>query len=416
MMRARPLSASLLLWAVLGFPVLTSLQSNPTSVAAESETVRPEVGKPLAAASSLLKAQKYREALAKIHDADSASGKSAYESFVVERMRGFAAAGAGDAQLAAKSFEAAMASGKMGAGEKLNAMEALVSAFYRAKDYNSTAVWAGRYAKDGGTNPQITGLIPQLRYMSGDVGAAARDLLSQVQADEKAGRSPSEEKLQLLANCYLKLNDTNGYLATLERLVAYHPKKSYWTDVISRVQRKSGFSERLALDVYRLKLATSNMTTANDYMEMAQLALQDGFNAEGKKIVDAGFSAGLLGVGAEADRQKRLRDLANKRLADEQKTIAQAEKDAGAAPDGSALVALGGNYVGAGQVPKGLGMMEQGIAKGGLKRPDDAKLRLSIAYIQAGQKAKALPVLKSIKGTDGTADLARLWSLYAQQH
>lgn len=417
MIRLRPVSAAaLLLWTALGFPLLVSSQTSPAAVAAESETVRPEVGKPLTAASGLLRAQKYREALAKIHEADGASGKSAYESFVIERMRGFAAAGAGDAAVAAKAFESAFASGKMATGEKLGAMEAMVSAYYRAKDYNSTAVWANRYAKEGGSNPQITGLIPQLRFMSGDVGAAARDLAAQVQADEKAGRAPSEEKLQLLANCYIKLNDTNGYLLTMERLVAHYPKKSYWTDVIARVQRKQGFSERLALDVYRLKLATGNMVTANDYMEMSQLALQEGFNTEGKKVVDEGFNNGLLGKGPEADRQKRLRDLATKRIADEQKLAAQTEKEANASPDGGALVALGGNLVGSGQAAKGLALMEQGIAKGGLKRPDDAKLRLGIAYVLAGQKAKGQPLLKSVKGTDGTSDIAHLWYLYAQQH
>ncbi|WP_223879191.1 tetratricopeptide repeat protein [Chitinimonas arctica] len=415
-MRARPLYAGLLLWAALGFPVLLSPQHSPAAAAAESQTVRPEIGKPLQAASNLLKAQKYKEALAKIREAEAAAGQTPYEAFVIQRMRGFAAAGAGDAQLAAKSLEAAMASGKMSNGEKLNAMEALVSVFYRAKDYRSTAAWASRYAKEGGSNPQITGLIPQLRYMSGDVAAAAKELLAQVQADEKAGRAPSEEKLQLLANCYLKMNDNNGYVVALEKLVARYPKKSYWTDIISRVQRKSGFSERLSLELYRLKFVTENMVTSNDYMEMSQLALQEGFNAEGKKIVDKGFAAGVLGTGNEAERHKRLNDLAAKRVADEQKMLAQLEKEAQAATDGMGLLNLGVNYIGMGQSAKGLALMEQGMAKDGFKRPDDARLRMGIGYLMAGQKPKALQTLKLVKGTDGSADLARLWTLYAQQH
>ena len=44
-----------------------------------------------------------------------------------------------------------------------------------------------------------------------------------------------------------------------------------------------------------------------------------------------------------------------------------------------------------------------------LKHPDDAKLHLGIAYALAGKKAKALSTLKSVGGTDGTADLARYW-------
>ena len=59
--------------------------------------------------------------------------------------------------------------------------------------------------------------------------------------------------------------------------------------------------------------------------------------------------------------------------------------------------------------------MQQGIAKGGLKRPEDAKLHLGIAQLVAGDKAKAQATFKTVQGTDGTADLARLWALYARR-
>jgi Flp pilus assembly protein TadD len=62
-----------------------------------------------------------------------------------------------------------------------------------------------------------------------------------------------------------------------------------------------------------------------------------------------------------------------------------------------------------GQAAKGLAMIEQGIAKGGLKRPDDAKLRLGMAQLRAGNKARALQTLRGVGGKDGTADIARLW-------
>ena len=68
-----------------------------------------------------------------------------------------------------------------------------------------------------------------------------------------------------------------------------------------------------------------------------------------------------------------------------------------------------------GQAAKGLQLMQQGINKGGLKRPEDAKLHLGIAQIVAGDNAKAQATLRTVAGTDGTADLARLWALYARR-
>jgi hypothetical protein len=59
--------------------------------------------------------------------------------------------------------------------------------------------------------------------------------------------------------------------------------------------------------------------------------------------------------------------------------------------------------------------MQQAIAKGGLKRAEDAKLHLGLAQILAGENAKAQATFKTVGGNDGTADLARLWSLYARR-
>src|SRR5262249_25269854 len=94
---------------------------------------------------------------------------------------------------------------------------------------------------------------------------------------------------------------------------------------------------------------------------------------------------------------------------------AQNSKDAAAQKDGTGLVNTGWALVTAGQYDKGLAMMEQGLQRGGLKRPDDAKLHLAIAYLLAGQKAKAIEAFKTVQGNDGTADLARLWLIHAQR-
>jgi Tfp pilus assembly protein PilF len=373
------------------------------------ESLRPEVGKPLQAAQELMKAQKYKEALAKIREADAVSGKTAYENYILDRMRGSAASGAGETELAAKSFEAVINSGKLPEAEQVKLMEAVAGTYYRAKEYGKAAAWAHRYFKGGGSSASMRTLLMQAQYLNGEYAEAAKAINDAVAADEKAGRTPSEEQLQLLANCYLKLNDKTGYANALEKLVVHHPKKEYWADLLARIQRKPGFSDRLSLDVYRLMFATGNLREGGDFMEMAQLALQAGLPAEAKKIVADGFAKGVLGSGAEADRHKRLRDLANKQTDDDRKGLAEDEKTAASAKEGEALVKVGYAFVTNGDLDKGIAMMEQGIAKGGLKRAEDAKLHLGMAYLQAGNRAKAVQVLRSVGGADGAADLARLW-------
>jgi thioredoxin-like negative regulator of GroEL len=384
---------------------------------AAQDALRPEVGKPLQVAQELIKAQKYKEALAKVRDAEAVPNKSAGESYLIERMRIAAASGAGDAELAAKSFEALKATGRLPAAEQVRMLESLAGSFYRAKDYPRTIVWGKRYLAEGGTNAQIRMLVIQSQYLSGDYAGAAKELVLEVQADDKAGRATPEDRLTLLLNAAQRANDAPAQTLALERLLAHHPKPAYWADALARLQRKPGFSDRLALDTYRLMLATGGMRNANDYMEMAQLAVQAGLPGEGQQVVDKGFAAGVLGTGtpAEADRHRRLKDLVARRAAEEKQGLAAREAQAASARGGDELVNLGFSETFLGEQKKGLALMEQGIAKGGLKRADDAKLHLGIAYLAAGDNAKAQAILKTVAGREGTADLARLWGLVARQ-
>jgi len=148
---------------------------------------------------------------------------------------------------------------------------------------------------------------------------------------------------------------------------------------------------------------------------MTQLALQAGLPSEGKQVVDKGFATGALGTGAEAGRHKRLRDLVDKQLKEEAATSVKDDQEALAAKSGDGLLVIGMNLVYGGQAAKGVELIQQGIAKGNLKRPEDAKLHLGIAQLAAGDKAKAQATFKSVQGSDGTSDLARLWALYARR-
>jgi len=374
------------------------------------DTLRPEVGKPILAAQDLLKGHKYKEAMAKIHEAESIPNRTPYENYILDRMRAAAADGAGDTETATKSFEAVINSGKLPADQQLQMMEAIAGTYYRAKDYTHTTNWLQRYQKEGGTNPQMRTLLIQSQYLAGDYAGASQELAAEFADDERANRIPTEVRLQLLANCQLKLKDFGGYTGTLERLVAHYPKKEYWADLISRLQRKPGFSDRLALDVFRLQHATDNLKETAGYMEFAQLALQAGLPAEAKHIVTEGYEKNLLGSGSDAPRHKRLRDLAIRQADDDRNALKQNDKKS--ARDANTLANDGYSYVSFGEFEKGIGLVEQGIAKGGLKRPEDVKLHLGLAYLQANNKAKAAEVLKSVQGNDGTADLARLWLLH----
>jgi hypothetical protein len=206
--------------------------------------------------------------------------------------------------------------------------------------------------------------------------------------------------------------DAAAYIATLEKLLANYPKKDYWNAYLGRLPRKAGFADRFALDLMRLRLASGTLGKAEDFMEMAQLSLQAGLPAEARRIAEQGFKAGLLGTGPEAGRHQRLRDLAVKQEGESKTNLAAQAAEAESFKEGDGLVKVGYAYVSIGQVDQGIELIQKGIAKGSLKRPEDAKLRLGMAQLQSPKsKTAGMQTLRSIKGTDGVAEIARLWTI-----
>jgi len=369
-----------------------------------ADAVPPAVGKPLQEAERLIKSGRGREALAKVSEAEAAA-KTPNEKTLVLKMRGAAASAAGDNDAAIRAYEAVLNSGGASGREAVTMTQAIAVGYYKKKDYAEAAKWTQRYFKEGGNDNAMRQMLLQTYYLQGDCAAVDKAV-----NENRA----SETELQMMEDCYRRRGDTAGYVKAMEALVVNYPKKEYWTILLTNVQKKPGFSDRLSLDVYLLRMATNNLTSASDYMEAAQLAVQAGLPALGKVIMDRGYSSKVLGNGAEAARQGRLRDLVEKTLAQAQKSRAQDEKEAAAAKDGTQLVNIGLNYIYEGKADKGVPLVQQGIKKGGLKRPEDAKLRLGEAQLHAGRKAPGVSTLKTVQGNDGAADLARLWSLYAR--
>ena len=396
-------------FAAMIFAVFCGLSA--PSPAADSETVRAEIGRPLQAAQDLLKAKKPREALEKIHEADAIADKTAYESYVLERLRLVAAVDVSDGPMGAKAYEALSAQGRLTDQERPKLQSAIAAAFYQSKDYGSAVTWWSRAKTLGDSDGHLGRLIAQSYYLAQDYANAAKVLRD----DIAASATPTEEQLQFLLTVQGKIKDMAGYSATLDRLLAAYPKPEYWDDVLQRVPGRPGFADRLQLDLGRLRQAAVGLKTAGQLVEQVELALQAGFPAEAKVVLDGGYAAGTLGTGPDAERHKRLKDLADHKTVEDQAQLASAQKDALAAKDGNGLVVLGVDYLGYGQAAKAAELIQQGIAKGGLKFPGDAQLHLGIALMKAGQTAKAVEAFKAVKATDGAGDLARLWMVLASR-
>jgi hypothetical protein len=376
------------------------------------ETMRAEVGKPLLAAEELAKNKNYNDALAKITEAEAVPNRTAYETYFINRLRATTSLSAGKEDQAVKSLVLAYESPYMPAADKAKIGDAITRISYRLKDYKAAAEWGNRTLKEPGAQQDLRLVVGHSFFLLNEYPAAVRELEAHITATEKAGKKPPEEQYRLWASAANKAKDDATYVAVLEKLLQAYPKRDYWADIIYRTESKKGFNDRLTLDLYRLKLVTEVLAEPSEFMEVAQYTLQLGFPSEAQKALEAGVAAGVLGKEGNQDRYKKLRDTIDKEVKEEKARTAK-----GTAIPNTSVAKLNNGFdlVIKGEGKKGLEMMEAGLKLPDLKRPEEAKLRFGIAHVLAGEKAKAIEVLSTVQGADGTADLAKLWALFAKQ-
>ena len=407
------LAASLLLAGAVAQAQTPPAAAQPASAAASGPTIRAEVGKPLQAAQEAIKAGNHKEALARLAEAEAMPGLTPYEVFITQRLKGPAAFGAGDLATATQVFEQVLASPLLGAADRAPITESTVKMLLQLKEYPRAAALMKRYLEAGGSNAEIRRLYPQVLSVVGDHAAVLRELAPQVAADEAAKRPTPEATLRMVAASQSTLKDMVAYIATLEKLAGSTGKAEYWSELTARTARREGFAEeRLRLDIYRLRRAVGVVLDAGELGDMAYRAQQVGLPAEAQALLDEGFSAGLLGKDANAVADQKLREATTRAAAGDRAGLADSEAAALKAKDGNAAANLGLAVSGTGAHERGLALLLQGQAKGGLRRPDDALLHLGLVQWRAGKIDDAMRSFEAVKGSDGTADLARLWRVY----
>ncbi|WP_322404719.1 tetratricopeptide repeat protein [Massilia luteola] len=387
---------------------------NAPAAQPKPDAVRPDLYKLLdpAQIKPLMDAKNYTEVQNRITQAEAFADKTPYETYVLNRMKLSLGTSTGNDKMAMDALEAILASGKLSEADKPNFTQALATYYYNAKNYPKAIELYKQMQAFGKASDQVNSALIRAYYLSGDYASALKAQEPVLQAAEQAGKTPTVEDLRLYASAANKVKDDAAYLRGLEKLVAYYPNDDYWTDLIHRgIVRKPGFADASIPDVLRLEFAAVKQMSGDAYTELAELALKDGFPTEAKKVVDAGFAAGVMGTGSGAAKDRQLRDRATKEAASDAKNIAAGEAGANKAKTGAGLVNLGWAYATMDQYDKGIGFIQQGIAKGGLKSPDEAKLRLGMAYAKAGQKDKAIATFQEVKAGGGLADTAKYWIL-----
>ncbi|HKX65077.1 MAG TPA: hypothetical protein VJM78_07180 [Rhizomicrobium sp.] len=348
---------------------------------AQTATVSAHVGALLQEAQNLAKAGNWKGAAAKVNEAEGQANKTAADTQVINQMRHFIAVSSGDTSTPA------------GAKAKF------------ATDYN-----AGRYRDviaGGEILKKMNALDAQSALIVGQAYYKGNDFAGCVRYTKTLGGS--DTALELLARCSYETGDEATQRRALEQLVARGGKAEHWKLLLKLGERARGLSDHNTLDINRLRLLTNSMSGKDDYISLAQFALQFKLAAEAQAAMDKGVAAKIL----NDDRSMRLLASAKAQAAANSAAAGKTLAAANAAPQGDDLVAVGENMIGEGKAKDAIAVIQSGMKKP-LKDANNAQIRLGQAYLAAGQKAEARAAFAKVKTPEKDAMIAHLWTLAAR--
>jgi hypothetical protein len=358
---------------MLGMASVAAIGALCTTPAAAA--VRPVVGKPLQEAQSMAAAGNYAGAMAKVHQAEGVSGLTGEESRIIAQMKAY---------ISSKSNSGGP-KGKFSNDYRSGHWAAVISdadAMRGELDATDMAAVATAYYK-------LNRNADCVRYIRSHFGNGASDIVLKIQMA-----------------CAFEAGDDEAQTSALEQLVGRSQSPEYWGQLLKSAQRTRGLKDHQTLDIYRLKLRTGSIGTAEDYLTLSKLAIELGFPSEAMAVEQKGIDAKVL----SGDSVNRLVAMTKGQMASEGTMMAAASK----APNGDALVKAGEDLWGQGKFKEAVDAIKAGIAKGKTDM-DEANLRLGMAYLGAGQKDAAQHAFAQVKADPKQAMIARLWALYARK-
>lgn len=397
--------------------VVNPLVAPAVHAAEEEQKVSPKVGKPLQDALSAGQKKAWDEALAKLREAQAVPEKTAFDEFKINEIFGFVYLSQKKYAEAAAAYEKTLDSSFLPAADAEQRLKQVTQLYIGSNNKAKAMEYLQRWLKTHPNDTDMTAVLGQLQYQSGQYKAAIDTMNGVITATEKAGQAPKEAYLQIVyASNYKQLENParpdKSTVAILEKLLRYYPKPTYWEALlVAMAQQQSPDAVRFQLD--RLMLAVGVLKSGTEYFEMAQLANNFGFPGEALSVLETGYEAKALGVNAGKERDDRLMAQIKKAAESDRSSLPAQDKKARAAATGDPDALLGEAYYGYGQYPQAIEALERGLGKGGVKKVDQAQIALGISYLRNKQADQAKAAFKKVPADSELGRIASLWAIHA---
>lgn len=247
-------------------------------------------------------------------------------------------------------------------------------------------------------------LLAQGYYQTKAYDKALTNVEKAIGMYEAEGKLPKEQWYNLARFLYFDKGDNENALETLKILLKYFPKKQYWVQASHLYGEKKDSARQLAMMETAYEQGMLDKST--DLVTMAYLYLSAEVPYYAARVMEKGFDAEII---EEKSKNFELAGSAWRQAQETEKSIPMMEKAAAKAEDGELYTRLGNVYLDGDQNEKAIEAVEKGLAKGGVKRPDQARLVLGMAYFNTGDYSEARKAFRAAAKDKRSEKYANQW-------
>ena len=373
--------------------------------------LRNKVYERLAEAQGLAEAKDYAGAAAILNDMIAEDGKRAlnsYELANVYNLFAFLSYATEDYPQSLRYYEQVIAQPDIPLAMEINTRFTIAQLYFVQEKWqqgiDALLVWFDLSEKP---NAGAYVLLAQGYYQVKNFDLALKNVETAIDMHEAEGKLPKEQWYNLARFLYFDKEDFDSALDVLNTLIIYYPKKQYWVQASHLYGEKKEEQKQLAL--MEAAYEQGFLDRSSELVNMSYLYLNAEVPYFAASVIEKGFDDELV------DDKSKNYELAGSAWAQARevaKSIPMMEKAAAKSDEGELYVRLGNVYLDGDQFAKAADSVSKGLKKGGVKRPDQARLVLGMAYFNLGEYNKARKAFRDAGKDERSEKYAKQWISY----
>ena len=228
-----------------------------------------------------------------------------------------------------------------------------------------------------------------------------------IDREEAAGKLPKEQWYNLARFIHFDRDNFRAALDILEILIMYYPKKQYWVQASHLYGEEKDEARQLAMleATYEQNL----LDRSQDIVLLSQLYLQAEVPFPAARAMEKGLADDIV---EKESKNYELAGVAWRQAQEVTKSLPMLEAAASKSEKGELYARLGNVYLDVDKNKEAVKALKRGLDRGGVKRPDQARLALGMAYFNLGDFNAARRAFREARKDERARSYADQWLKY----